>query len=67
MSRKMRWATNEEREEERNAYRLLVEKSEEKGPLGRSRRMWMDNIEVDLGNIGWGVMGLMDLTQDRDK
>jgi hypothetical protein len=34
------------------AYRLLVGKSEEKRPLGRLRRKWMNNIEMDLGEIG---------------
>jgi hypothetical protein len=34
--------------EERNAYRLLVEKPEGKRPLGRSSRRWVDNIIMDL-------------------
>jgi hypothetical protein len=34
--------------EKRNAYRLLVRKSEEKRPLGRPRRKWVDNIKMDL-------------------
>jgi hypothetical protein len=36
----------------RNAYRLLVEKLEGKRPLGRPRRRWMDNIKMDLGEVG---------------
>jgi hypothetical protein len=39
-------------EEKRNAYRILVGKSEENRPLGRSRHRWVDNIEVDLRKIG---------------
>jgi hypothetical protein len=35
--------------EKRNAYRLLVGKPEGKRPLGRPRRMWVDNIRMDLG------------------
>jgi hypothetical protein len=38
--------------EKRKAYILLVGKTEGKGPLGRPRRMWVDNIRVDLGEIG---------------
>jgi hypothetical protein len=36
--------------EKRNAYRLLLGKR----PLGRARRRWVDNIRVDLGEVGWG-------------
>jgi hypothetical protein len=38
--------------EKRNAYRLLVGKSEGKRPLGRPRRRWVDNIRMDLGEVG---------------
>jgi hypothetical protein len=40
--------------EKRTAYRLLVVKPEGKRPLGRPRRMSMDNIRMDLGGVGWG-------------
>jgi hypothetical protein len=40
--------------EKRNAYRLLVGKPGGKKPLGRSRRRWVDNIRMDLGDVGWG-------------
>jgi hypothetical protein len=40
--------------EKRNAYRLLVRKSEGKRPQGRPRRRWVDNIRMDLGEVGWG-------------
>jgi hypothetical protein len=39
--------------EKRHAYRLLVEKPYGKRPLGRPRRRWMDNIRMDLGELGW--------------
>jgi hypothetical protein len=42
--------------EKRNAYRLLVGKPEGKRPLGRPRRRWVDNIRMDLGEVGCGVM-----------
>jgi hypothetical protein len=38
--------------EKRNAYRLLVVKPEGKRPLGRPRRRWVDNIRMDLGEVG---------------
>jgi hypothetical protein len=40
--------------EKRNAYKLLVAKQEGKRPLGRPRRRWVDNIRIDLGEVGWG-------------
>jgi hypothetical protein len=43
--------------ETRNAYRILVEKPEGKRPLGRPRRMWVDNIKMDHGEIGWDGLG----------
>jgi hypothetical protein len=53
--------------EKRNAYTLLVGKPEEKRPLGRPRRRWVDNIKVDLLEIGWGGVDWVGLVQDRDK
>jgi hypothetical protein len=38
--------------EKRNVYRLLVGKSKEKGPLGRAKRRWVDNIKIHLVVIG---------------
>jgi hypothetical protein len=40
--------------EKRNAYRLLVGKPEGKRPLGRPRRRWVDNITMDLVEVGEG-------------
>jgi hypothetical protein len=51
--------------EKRNVYRLLVEKPEGKRPLGRPRRRWMDNIKMDLLEIGLSVVDSIGLTQDR--
>jgi hypothetical protein len=46
--------------EKRNAYRLLVGKPEGKRPVGRPRCRWVDNIRMDLGEVGWGdVTGLV--------
>jgi hypothetical protein len=40
--------------EKMNGYRLLVEKPEGKRTLGRPRRRWVDNIRMDLEEVGWG-------------
>jgi hypothetical protein len=53
--------------ERRNAYRILVGKSEGKRQLGRPRRRWEDNIRTDLREIGWGGMDWLDLAPDRDQ
>jgi hypothetical protein len=53
--------------EKRNAYRLLVGKPEGKQPLGRPKHSWMDNIKMDLLEIGWGGVDWIGLAQDRDK
>jgi hypothetical protein len=53
-SRRMRWAGHVVRiGEEKNAYGILVGKPEGKRPLGRPRRRWVDNIKIDLREIGW--------------
>jgi hypothetical protein len=44
--------------EKRNVYRLLVGKPEGKRPLGRPRRRWVDNIKMDLLEIGVKCCGL---------
>jgi hypothetical protein len=67
-SRRMRWAGLVTRMgEKRNAYRLLVGKPEGKRPLGRPRRMWLDNSRMDLIEIGWDGVKWIGLVQDRDK
>jgi hypothetical protein len=40
----------------RNVYRLLVGKPERKRPLGKPRRRWIDNIKMDLLEIGSSVV-----------
>jgi hypothetical protein len=51
--------------EKRNVYRLLVGKPERKRPLGRSRRRWIDNIKMDILEIGLSVLDWIGLAQDR--
>jgi hypothetical protein len=64
-SRRMRWKGHVARKgEKRNSYRISVVKPEGKRPLGRPRRRLVDNIKMDLREIGWdGVVwiGLISL------
>jgi hypothetical protein len=53
--------------EKRCAYRLLVGNPEGKRPLGRPRRRWIDNVRLDLGEIGWGGMDWIGVAQDTDQ
>jgi hypothetical protein len=53
--------------EKRNAYRLLVGKPEGKRPIGRPRRRWVDNIKMDLGELGWGDVDWIGMTKDRNE
>jgi hypothetical protein len=53
--------------EKRNAYVILVRKPEGKRPLERPRRRSVENIKMDLREIGWYGMDLTDLAQDRDQ
>jgi len=50
-----------------DVYRVLVEKPEEKRPLGRPRHRWEDNIKMDLQEVGCGGMEWINLAQDRDR
>jgi hypothetical protein len=53
--------------EKRNAYRILLGKPEGKRSLGRPRHRWVDNIKMNLKDIGWDSMNWIDLAQDRDQ
>jgi len=48
-------------------YRVLVRKPEGSRPLGRPRRRRVDNIKMDLEEVGCGYMDWIGLAQDRDK
>jgi len=48
-------------------YRALVGKPEGKNPLGIPRRRWMDNITMDLQEVGCGYVDWIGLAQDRDR
>jgi len=65
-SRRMRWAGHVAcMGEERGAYRVLVGKPEGKRPLGRPRLRWVDNIRMDLQELGYGSVDWIGLAQDR--
>jgi hypothetical protein len=49
------------------AYRLLMGKPEGKKPLGRPRRRWVDNIRMDLVEVGWGDLDWIALAHDRNR
>jgi len=50
--------------EESRVYRVLVGKPEGKSPLGRPRRRWVDNIRMDLQEVGCGYMDWIGLALD---
>jgi hypothetical protein len=52
--------------EKKNSYMKVVE-PEGKMPLGRPRRRWVDNIRMDLAEIGWSGMDCTGLDQDGDR
>jgi hypothetical protein len=53
--------------EKRNAYTLLIGKPEGRRPLRRPRRRWLDNIRMDLAEVGWGDVDCVGLAQDWDR
>jgi hypothetical protein len=65
-SRRMRWAGHVTPVgEKRNVYRLLVGKLEGRKPLGRPKCRWIDNIKMELLEIGLSVVDWIGLAQDR--
>ena len=67
-SRRMRWAGHVARlGEGRGMHRVLVVKPERKRPLGRPRRRWEDNINMDLKEVEGSCGDWMELAQDRDR
>ena len=67
-SRRMRWAGYVVcMGEERGVYRVLVAKLEGRRPLGRPRRRWVDNIKMDLQEVGCGYVDWIGLAQERDR
>jgi hypothetical protein len=50
----------------RNAYKILMGKTEKKRPLVRLRSRWEDNIRIDIKGIGCESVDWIHLAQDRD-
>jgi hypothetical protein len=68
MTMKMRWVGNvAQNGKKRNAYEILVGKPEGKKPLGRPRRMFVNNIKMDLRRCDWDCIDWTDLAEDRDR
>ena len=66
-SSRIRWAEHVARMgERRGVYRVLVGNLKGKRPLGRPRRRWEDNINMDLQEMGCGDMDWIELAQVRD-
>ena len=66
--RRLRWTGHVARVEQfRNAYRVLVGKPENKGPLGRPRRRREDNIKMDLREVACDPRDWIALAEDRDQ
>jgi hypothetical protein len=66
--RRIRWLVHVARiGEKRNVYMLLVGKPEGKRPLGRPRLRWVNNIRMDLVEVGWGDVDWIGLAHDRDR
>jgi hypothetical protein len=67
-SRRLKWAGHISRMgARRGAYRVLVGKPERRRQLGRPRRRWEDNIKMDLQEVGWGGIDIIDLAQNMDR
>jgi hypothetical protein len=72
--RMIRWGEDDEmggtcsmNREKRNTHRLLVVKLEGKRPLGRPKCSWVNNIRMDVVEVGWGDVDWIGLAQDRDR
>jgi hypothetical protein len=59
MLRTMRWAGH--------VARIIDGKARWKVLLGRPRCRWVDNMRMDLGEVGWGEVDWIGLAQDKDK
>jgi hypothetical protein len=67
-SRRMRWEGHvTQMRTKSNAFGILVGKPEKKKSLGRPRRRWVDNVKIDLREIGWDGMDWIDLARNREQ
>jgi len=64
----MRWAGHVARMGgEMGVYRILMGKPEGRRPMGSPRRRWVDNIKMNLQEVGCGYVDWTGLPQDRDR
>jgi hypothetical protein len=64
---RMRWTGHVTRVGDKSgAYRVLVENLDGKSPVGRPRRIWENNIKMNLLDVGWGGMDRIDVPQRRE-
>jgi hypothetical protein len=67
-SKRIRWTGHVARMGEKgDALRLLLGKPERRRPLGRPRHRWLDNIWMDLVQLGWSDVDWIGLAQDKDR
>jgi hypothetical protein len=67
-SRRMRWPEHVVRmRKKRNSYMILVGKPERNKLLREARHRWVDNIKMDIREIGWDGVDWIYLAQDRDQ
>jgi hypothetical protein len=48
-------------------HKILVGNLDGKRPLGRPNRRWVNNIKINLRDLGWDGGDWIDLAQDRDQ
>jgi hypothetical protein len=48
-------------------HKVRYKENQGRRPPGRPRRRWLDNIMMDLVDVGWGGVDWIGLAQDRDK
>jgi hypothetical protein len=63
----MRWAGYVAQRGEEEHTRVIGRKARGKEPLGRPRCRWVDNIRMDLVEVGWGDVDCIGLAQDRNR
>jgi hypothetical protein len=66
-TRRMQWLGHVAGMGEKNTFRVLMGKPEEKKPVGRPRRKWVDNIKINLKETEWVGMNWIDVAQYEDQ
>jgi hypothetical protein len=53
--------------EKRNEYRIFVENPKGKRPMGRPNRRWVNDMKVDITDVGRYGIDWIDVVQDMDQ